>query len=152
MCMTPRLIMGCLLVVACCSAQDDVPSIRRIELQLRELHAELLESRVEIQASKVAWLEQQASFALAETQRLRALEESYQAEIRQVERALSATELASDERLELEQQRSDVIRVRLTHAHAAAEEANRRLSALGSQLQAESQKLHALRARVSAMN
>lgn len=127
-------------------------TISRMAVELRTLKAELLECRLEIQAGKVAWLERELQQAHFDKQGLEAAARMQVQEIREVDHRLSSPELAGDERSELQSVRAEITGGRLNQTRVDLEAAARRHVAIGTQLQAEQQKLQALWQRMTALS
>ena len=148
-----HLITTSVLLNAAGASEDasQAAVISRMQTQMRALEVELLECRLEMQSWKVAWLERDLQAALFDKQRLEAAGQAQTLEIRQVDQQLSTNDLASDERSELQSARGEIAGARMATTRAEFEIAERRYVTIGSQLQAEQQKLQTLWLRMTAL-
>jgi len=105
---------------------------------------------MEVLAGRVAWLERELNQAADERQRLERSEQLLLLEVRHVEQRLIEP-LDPDERAELETQRSETLGKRIQQARTALDDAIRRQSAIGAQLQADQLQLQSLWQRAAAL-
>jgi hypothetical protein len=102
--MNTRAMAYGLLVASLARAAQETPSIEQLAQDLRNVQAELLDVRIELQSSRVGRLENDYAAAMKIRERLVARERSAADEVVSIERQLSSSG-ASQERHELELER-----------------------------------------------
>ena len=119
--------------------------------EIRLLRLELLESRIDVQSQKVLPLEQALAQIKSERIRLRDQEQANATQLAQVDARLAASNLAAEERAQLDAIRTAIAGQQLDEIRAAQTAIDKLEAETSGRLRTEQQRLEALQLRRNSM-
>ena len=126
------------------SGRADNISVEKLASDVKALQAELLEVRLEIQASNVSRLKGELAAAQKNRQRQELRERSVYGEVAIMDRQLSAPDITPEQHAELEVQRKELAGTTSAELRQHRLEAEQKESEIGKQLHLAIQKLSSL--------